>query len=388
MREARGSFLSLIPDLRPHVIGDLWSTTFFDFVFALAELFKKELVGDATKIKSGEEVFLHLLVCAMHEQSAEPWLIDRVNAALIRTLGHFHKLDQQQVREAIPDWKTLQRRKKTGELRKKLQEWSTKWNLDAEWCCDHALSVLRCWLFDEPLRWTFIDPDPDPPNVIPTRESRLTVGWKIAGTGATADVLWSRVGLTSQVYEGGDPAPFKCRGFEAAGWNFLRERAEYKRQVELDFRIYCLENELTRLTKLKEREARHDQIKLENYQIKLENDQTGALREFNRELDNYLSKLEQERIAAATKHNLVAAPPAAQSIHFEWLILYQVPQTNLTCLSCPQIRKRTNKAFSEVYIRKCVAKTANLIGLRLRDRHMHAGRPRGTGRPISHRVTH
>lgn len=35
----------------------------------------------------------------------------------------------------------------------RIHEWSLTWNLDADWCRDHALAVLLAWLFNSELRW-------------------------------------------------------------------------------------------------------------------------------------------------------------------------------------------------------------------------------------------
>lgn len=39
-----------------------------------------------------------------------------------------------------------------------IMEWWHRWNLDAEWCRDHALKVLLAWLFDRELRWVGVFP--------------------------------------------------------------------------------------------------------------------------------------------------------------------------------------------------------------------------------------
>lgn len=111
----------------------------------------------------------------------------------------------------------------------------------------------------------------------------------------------------------------------------------------------------------------------------------GKLEAFECQLADYIKGMIVLRQKAKSKRNLVEAPTLSAGEELKWLVLYQVPDTDGSCLSYRRIANLKN--HSAIHIRKRVQRAARLIELDLRDRYMHSGRPRGTGKPITLRAT-
>jgi len=150
------------------------------------------------------------------------------------------------------------------------------------------------------------------------------------------------------------------------------------------FRI-CLANiEAARLRDLAEDDSKRNELPSREFEKELAW-RNGMLQEYDRALDDYITRMTAVRENAKSERNLLEAQHLPGIDVFEWFVLYQVPQLDNTCLSYPQIAKKND--FSDVHIRKAVEGAASMIDLNLRDRYLHSGRPRGTGKPITHRVT-
>ncbi len=152
---ARALFLKAIPEIAPHVIDDLWPT-FWDFVFVVCKHFKKDL-GVQQGGRGGGEPFQQVLA----RVSQENWIAitnsDRevwIWRGLFWVLAEIHKLDPGKVRTAFSHWSLLSQ----GHLRQSLCKWSERWNLNEDWCREHALVVLRRWLFNKGLQESFLHP--------------------------------------------------------------------------------------------------------------------------------------------------------------------------------------------------------------------------------------
>lgn len=85
---------------------------------------------------------------------------------------------------------------------KKVQEWSERWNLNAEWCCDHAVAVLRNWLSSDEIRWVGVFPS----RLWPVQYE----GWRAAVSDLTNEGISSRVLIEIYMEADSDfPEPFR-----------------------------------------------------------------------------------------------------------------------------------------------------------------------------------
>ena len=251
---ARARFLTLIRELRPHVITDLYPVAFPEYVFAVAEYFREQLLDkdhafDAPAflclskqivqgIEAGHEPSWvqrlnqptkelvarrrpELLIDHLKGTLSESLLVELVNRPLMRVISRLVQLGDLEMAQAFPDWHTAKNLTCFQALRNALLEWSTRWNLDADWCRDHALRVLRKWLFNENLRWTFLYANTDPGDVM--RRSRLLASaWQLAAMHNEFAVAWSQASLSGEILEG-DPEDFTFKThhiqFTAPGFN-------------------------------------------------------------------------------------------------------------------------------------------------------------------------
>lgn len=354
---ARARFLKTLLIVRPHVILDLYASSFAEFIFAVAEHFKERLVKDPSEPHSNAFMGLLNETLAGIESNHEPVWLARVDDAmrelierhrsevvvahlkgkltdwqlvelaslpLMRAIGTLMHVGDQEIAVAFRDWKTVIKLGHCEALIKELKEWSLRWNLDADWCRDHGLKVLRKWLMDDPLRWTFLNLDPNPPNVMPTRNSRLTDLWDFAAKSKEFDAGWSQATLSGEIFQG-DPEDFsfehKNLFFKAQGFNpIVQDVAEWKRAVELDFRIYLYESELNRLRKIKA---------TKNQTEDLQSSFSGVLNLFKKEVSDHVQSAEAKvKEAKAALGLLRVKEKRHQDKHFEWTVRYQIPKNS------------------------------------------------------------
>jgi len=147
--EARAVFLSSLLDLQPDVATDLWTRAFGEFLYAVSDRFKNELIGEqASTVNSGGQVLAHLFLEAEHQvETSDAGNLDEA-PILCLAFGRFGQITSDQLKDAFPNWKSLVTSEKTGSLRTKINDWSVRWNLDADWCREHALDVLCEWVAD------------------------------------------------------------------------------------------------------------------------------------------------------------------------------------------------------------------------------------------------
>jgi len=141
----RKEFLRTLPNQRPEVLRDLWDVFEKWFQFAVFERFKNRLVMHSERHEPDCACALHLFgdSRAYFWQELAPCLDGPIPTRVIDV-----------VRDEFPSWAALQACSNTAELCNKLTEWSCRWDLEADWCRDHALAVLRYWLQDDDLPFT------------------------------------------------------------------------------------------------------------------------------------------------------------------------------------------------------------------------------------------
>jgi hypothetical protein len=318
--EARAVFLYSVLDVRPDVVTDLWAKAFMNFTRLVAHRFRSELVGtDSHEAQAGSDVLNRLLVEAVRKVKAsdDSNLTDERILAL--TFAPFAQIDLDQLEGAFPDWDSLKGSKQMRSVRKTIKDWSVDWNLDAGWCRDHALSVLRHWVADETLKWVFLSPG--------TKSQLEGKGWQRATSAKIWEVQSLRFGdALSIVGKNLKPFEFRWRGavFGAPAWNYLKEKdTDWRSRTQLKFIVWLAEKELETIGPIASETASTDVTSME-----IDRALTwryGAMKKFDTALRSYLRSRRLMRKASKSQHKLleVDKKPKLQE-HIEWAVRYQV----------------------------------------------------------------
>jgi hypothetical protein len=113
----------------------------------------------------------------------------------------------ERVRTTFRFWRFLNV-KETRDLRTAIHNWSKKWNLNADWCRDHALAVLREWLFHDFFKWLHIMPQ--------SKDALQRTGWSLALHDIDGDAVLGQV-LADELLHGSGKSPEVFR-FSSEGW--------------------------------------------------------------------------------------------------------------------------------------------------------------------------
>ena len=323
--EARAAFLSSILELQPQVAADLWTRAFVVFSFAVAKIFERELLPEGTQTaNSGQGVLSQLFLEGMRKFEADELSQMNEERAIGFTFGRFRTINSGRLEGAFPDWASLTSSEEAVSVRKSIEDWSLQWNLDSEWCRNHALNVLREWLADETLRWAFLSP---------SMNSQLERrGWQRAVSGTLWNLQWSRVRDALMIFENLNPFEFRWRGsrFETRGWDYLKNKeAEWRRRTRVRFSIWLSEMELEKIGSLREDVELDELTPMEvGRRLAWRN---GALSKFNSSLRDYLLRLNMMRKVAKSRHDLVEVNERLKLLqHIEWCVRYQVASQNLS----------------------------------------------------------
>jgi hypothetical protein len=274
-RFAQASLLELIPQMRPECVYDLWRTVFFEFAYATAERFQQKLLSETGQDpKSGKQVILSMFVEAVRKAFDENPHNSSIGEAFLFVFAKFNRIDAKELKQEFPDWRSLTNTGIASELCDKLSMWSKRWNLDADWCRDHAIETLRICLLDEYLKWSFLgDITPlvralQPFLNAPMAQVSETLNpllhdnrvihksWRWAIHELRMDIYWSRLNLSAEVHGGRfDPENFEFKWrkikFTRHGYNSLRHtQRQYKNLATLEFRLYLNEIEQAELRRL------------------------------------------------------------------------------------------------------------------------------------------
>jgi hypothetical protein len=322
--QARVSFLELILILSRDVVSDLWNTV-------LPEFKRVVLIRFSTEIFEGLNVENYLNAQREKHLRTPNLFHDFLVDLLQQKLAPDPLVPVTQddpVREAFLNWEAVKGAKEAGPLCAKILEWSEKWHLNENWCLDHAVAVLREWLFDNELRFISLPP-----------RSQWEIqfrGWRSALTDIGGAVVSSRILLDDQVYgKGNDPKPFvlkwqslKFPPIQPAdtAWNFLKEpESQFKRRMELYFRIYLAKKELCELERLEKTQAwRTGKLNPIEFDMQLTR-RNGALRKFKDALGKYVNGVKQTMNVAKSKPGLASVDEKRKlPQHLEWAVRYQV----------------------------------------------------------------
>jgi hypothetical protein len=322
--EARAVFLYSVLDLRPEVVTDLWIKAFIEFTRVVAHRFRRELLGQDALDASGSTVLARLVVEAVRkvEASDDSSLGDERILAL--TFATFTKINLDELEAAFPDWDSLKGSKQLRSVSKTINDWSVHWNLDAGWCRDHALSVLRHWIADETLKWAFLSPG--------TKSQLEQRGWRGATSSRIWEVQYSRFGDALGIL-GGDLKPFEFRWqgaiFNAAAWNYLKEKETHWRlRTRLKFSVWLSEKELEKIGPLADDNASTEITSSELGRALAW--RHGLLTKFDVALRSYIAGMRLKRKAAKSQHRLIEVDdkPKLQE-HIEWAVKHQVGRESL-----------------------------------------------------------
>jgi hypothetical protein len=133
IQTARSEFLSLILELRPNVVSNLF--------FSVYPLFNQMLAENEAVIAS--------LCESMESEIPE-------EAHILRQPKYIQK---RAIKKLMPNWRSLQEREDADSLQKALEKWARDHNLMADWCLDHALEFLREFEGSEDRNLAFRLPD-------------------------------------------------------------------------------------------------------------------------------------------------------------------------------------------------------------------------------------
>lgn len=115
-----------------------------------------------------------------------------------------------------------------------IQKWSEKWNMNADWCREHAVAVLREWLSHPQLSSV---------GLYTTAQAMQRTGWALAAHEILFASITSRISADAEVYgmQGPKPLRFRWRDyeFEREGFNRLREsQKEYRQRSLAEFELW------------------------------------------------------------------------------------------------------------------------------------------------------
>ena len=332
--QARALFVETILQLRPHVVSELWKT-------ALPE-FKRLQLGVSNK--------------------------DRVN------------LDAE-----YRNWATV-KKGAHKELAVGIQGWSERWNLNADWCRDFALSVLRHW-FSHP-RLGFVN----------LHRSALSIqarGWSSGANEFLYSALRSRVNVTRALdsayplksFRFGWPChdferdpitnlplsgvrlkPTTAR-FERPGYNILKEsQNEYNRRIRAEFELFLNERRRTTL------------ISIVNGTIEGEiKPRAAVIKAFGKALDHHVKNV--VTVTAEASRALIKTKARRElKKHVTWAVEFQVPpfKTLDEIINLESTRSSRKKKLRDTAISQRVNEILALIGLGKRKQTHKGGRTPGS----------
>jgi hypothetical protein len=300
--QARTQFLESVLRLRPQVVADLWDTAFPEFKLAVIRRFAKEIVDGIEDIEAYFEEqgkkhlqdlqdrnshHYHLLhrkleaatgarpYSAFELLSERPELKEKINEVIQYYLGAFQnglvvKLIQSKVTTEFGDdpiklefhfYTDIAQRAEDQALAIAVQKWSEKWNLNADWCREHAVAVLREWLSHRQLSSV---------GLYTTEQAMQRTGWALATHELLYASIMSRISADTAVYGMQAPKPLKFEWgndkFERDRFNRLREsQTAYKQKSLVEFELWLSEKRRPLLLELLHSDEERPVRKVEPY---------------------------------------------------------------------------------------------------------------------------
>jgi hypothetical protein len=300
--------------------------------------------------------------------------------------GRFRVIDSLKLNQAFPNWHQVNAVKYAADFCDRLREWSANWNLNEDWCRDHAIAALRNELCGEDLKWSFLGhrkafaaiwaetvtavSENDLEDVLPTfigiacnlvrtrSNGALVKAWDWAASELMISALISRHSLSVEVHGGGgDPEPFEFKWpeleFVRPGFNVVREsKSRYKRRMGLEFRIYLKEQERSKLLSFLNDETR-------TFSEKDLAPNRGALQGFKRQLEQHVTET-VEKTSTSQQYFVKTIKRPQLSKHLRWTVEYQIPPVS----TLSEIAEAHEIDMSSVS--RSVTPSLKLLGLRKR----------------------
>ena len=227
--QARTQFLESVLRLKPLVVADLWDKAFSKFKLAVIRRFAKEILDGIEDIgahfdqqqkkylEDQDSHYIHLLQRKLEEAtgarpygafellSERPALQEKINEVIQQYLAAIQnaivvkliqsklttELGEDPIKKEFRFYADIAGRDEDHTLAAVIQTWSQTWNLNADWCRDHAVAVLREWLSHRQLSSV---------GFYTTEQAMQRTGW----TSATHELLyasiWSRASAGIAVY--------------------------------------------------------------------------------------------------------------------------------------------------------------------------------------------
>ncbi|HEY0763697.1 MAG TPA: hypothetical protein VGD61_15095 [Pyrinomonadaceae bacterium] len=350
--QARAQFLESVLRLKPQVVADLWGKAFPEFKLAVIRRFAKEILNGIEDIgryfeeqqnkfledlQDQDSNYFHLLHRKLEETtgarpygafellSERPDLKEKINEVIQHFLIGFQnasvvKLIQSKltiefggdpITQEFRFYAAIAERDEDKALAAAIQIWSETWNLNADWCRDHAVAVLREWLSHHQLSSV---------GFYSTEQAMQGTGW----ASATHELLFasvaSRVSTETAVYGMHGPKPLQFKwgsyNFERPGFNRLREsRRAYKEKSLAAFELYLSEKRRKPLLELVNSDEGGRDPKLEPYY--------EVLKQFKKVLNWHICETLKATDKAAGELIKINRKPALSN-HVRWAVEFHV----------------------------------------------------------------
>ncbi|HXM35411.1 MAG TPA: hypothetical protein VN920_09510 [Pyrinomonadaceae bacterium] len=351
--QARTQFLESVLRLKPQVVADLWDTAFPEFKRAVIRRFAKEILDgiedieayfDEKRKKHLQDLqdrnshHFHLLHRKLEEAtgarpysafellSERPELKEKVNEVIQHYLAAFEnglvvKLIQSKLTTDFGDnpirlefhfYAEIAHRAEDQTLATAIQEWSEKWNLNADWCRDHAVAVLREWLSHRQL---------DSVGLHTSKQAMQRTGWASATHELLYASIMSRISADTAVYGMAALKPLKFEWgndrFERDRFNRLREsQTAYKQQSLVEFELWLSEKRRPMLLELLHSDEERPVRKVEPYY--------EVLKRFKKVLNKHI--IETLKATDKSVSRLIKTKrKRALSHHIRWAVEFHVP---------------------------------------------------------------
>jgi hypothetical protein len=350
--EARTQFLEFVLRLKPQVVADLWDKAFPKFKLSVIRRFAKEILDGVEDIgahfdqqqkkylEDQDSHYIHLLQRKLEQATgARPYgafellseraaLKEKINEVIQQYLAVIQnaivvKLIQSKLTTEFGEdpiekefrfYADIAGRDEDHTLAAVIQTWSQTWNLNADWCRDHAVAVLREWLSHRQLSSV---------GFYTTEQAMQRTGW----TSATHELLyasiWSRASAGIAVYGIHGPKPIEFKwdiyDFERPGFNRLRESQKaYKQKLLAEFELYLSDKRRKPLLELLNSEAERTDRKIESYY--------EVLKRFTKVLNSHMHIRETLKATDKSAGGLmkIKRKPSLSS-HIRWAVEFHVP---------------------------------------------------------------
>jgi hypothetical protein len=348
--QARTQFLESVLRFKPQVVADLWNTAFSAFKHAVIRRFAKEILDGIEDIEAyfddkqkkyledQESHYFHLLHRKLEEAtgarpytafelvSKRPELKEKINEVIRTYVAAFQnglavKLIQSKVttefgvdpiRTEFRFYADIAERKEDQALAAAIQAWSEKWNLNGDWCRDHAVAVLREWLSHRQLSSV---------GLYTTEQAIQRGGWALATHELLFASITSRVSAETAVYgiHGPEPLEFKWRGydFSRSGFNRLRESQKaYKEKSLAELELYLSDKRRKALLEVVNSEEGNSDHRIEPFY--------EVLKRFTKVLNSHIRDTLKATDKSVRELGKIKQRPSLSN-HVRWAVEFHVP---------------------------------------------------------------